>query len=311
MLRKRSPFLLLSLFTLLLYSFVSLAADEKPEDIVAKHLDSIGTAQARSAAVSRIVEGKADFKVLIGTSGELQGKSVLVSQGNKLQLQMKFPSNDYRGEQWICDGNKTQVTATTPNMHRSTLGEFLLVQDVILKEGLLGGALSTAWPLENLNDRKAKLSFEGRKKIDGKDVLELRYRPKKSSDLDIRLYFDPETFHHVMTVYTVSIRAGLGHIDDQISSATPVENLPGVTSTGGVVTDSSETSTARQQETRYRLEERFGDFQTTNGLTLPAHYQIEFTQELANGKTTSSQWGIDAQEIVNGNGVDPRNFQVK
>src|SRR5215467_2445411 len=114
---------------------------------------------------------------------------------------MKFPSNDYRGEQWICDGNKTQVTATTANMHRSTLGEFLLVQDVILKEGLLGGVLSTAWPLENLNDRKAKLSFEGRKKIDGKDALELRYRPKKSSDLDIRLYFDPETFHHLMTIY--------------------------------------------------------------------------------------------------------------
>src|SRR5215467_16303670 len=94
--QKKSRFPALCVAVVVLCCIASLAADEKPEDIVAKHLDSIGTAQARSAAVSRIVEGKADFKVLIGTSGELQGKSVLVSQGNKLQLQMKFPSNDYR-----------------------------------------------------------------------------------------------------------------------------------------------------------------------------------------------------------------------
>jgi hypothetical protein len=301
-----------ALIGLVLCTSFAFAADQKPEEIVAKHLDSIGTAQARSAAVSRVVEGKAEFKMLVGGGGTLDGKSVLVSQGDKVQLMMKFPNNDYRGEQFISDGDHTQVAATTSNHTRSNLGEFVRVQDVMLREGLLGGVLSKAWPLANLDEHKAKLSYAGMKKMDGKQLIELRYKPKKSSDLDISLYFDPDTYHHVMTVYSYSQRGGLGHINEQISNAVPTgDTLPGDLPTGGVVPESSETRTARQQETRYRLEERFSDFQTDKGLTLPQRYTIHFSQELSNGHTTVSEWDIAAVEIINGNGVDPGNFRVK
>ena len=37
---------------------VAFAADMKPEDVVARHLDSIGTAEARAATKTRIVQGK-------------------------------------------------------------------------------------------------------------------------------------------------------------------------------------------------------------------------------------------------------------
>jgi hypothetical protein len=305
------------LLTVLCLAPSSFAANEKAEDIVAKHLESIGTAQARAAALSRVVEGKADVKLLVGGAGNLEGKSVLVSQGDKLQFMMKFPNNDYRGEQFICDGKKVQVTGTTANHGRSSFGAFVLVNDFILRDGLFGGALSTAWSLENLPEHKAKLSYEGLKKIDGQQLYELRYRPKKSTDVDVRLYFDPQTFHHVMTVYSAVQGAGLGNVDSRFLSAVPADSskfpvdTAGVTPTGGIVQDSNETLSARQQQTRYRLEEHFSDFQTANGLTLPTHYRIEFTQELQSGKTTVSQWDVTTQEIMNGKGVDPRNFQVK
>lgn len=49
------------------------AADIKPEEIVAKHLDSIGTADARAAIRSRAVNGALHFKILVGGGGEVVG----------------------------------------------------------------------------------------------------------------------------------------------------------------------------------------------------------------------------------------------
>ncbi|MBZ5706943.1 MAG: hypothetical protein LAN63_16475 [Acidobacteriia bacterium] len=285
----------------------------KPEDIVAKSLDSMGTTQVRTSAKSRVNEGTVQFRVLSGGVGNLAGKGVLVSQGRKLQFFMKFPNNDYRGEQFVTDGDKVRVAATTSRQNRSSLGQFVFSQDVIVKEGLLGGELSTAWPLLNLQERKAKLSYEGEKTIDGKKLLDVRYKPKKSSDLDIHLYFEPDTYRHVMTVYTLRIRPGIGHVDEQLSNAqaTGADLGPSPIATGGVVTESSETATAHGSETRYRLEEHFSDFKTVDGLTLPSHYNIHFTQELGNGPTTVSEWDITTDQINNNVTLDPKNFEVK
>src|SRR6202000_1470025 len=168
---------------------------------------------------SRVVEGTVTYKILVGGAGNLDGKSGLVSQDQKLHFMMKLNNNLYYGEQFIFGGNKDEISFSTANQTRSQFGEFVRVQDVVLREGLLGGALSTAWPLYDLSDRKAKLSYEGTKKMDGKDCYELRYRPKKSTDTDILLYFDTATFHHVETVYSVRVRAQLGNIDPQIANA--------------------------------------------------------------------------------------------
>jgi len=291
----------------------SRAAGMKAEDVVAKHLDSLGTAQVRAAVKARVAQGTAQYKILVGGAGELDGKAVMVSQERKLQFMMKFPNNLYRGEQFIFDGDKVQVTASTAQQTRSSFGQFVYVQDTILREGLLGGELSTAWPLLSLDSHKPKLSYEGLKRIDGKELHDLRYRPKKSTDAEIHLYFDPETFHHVLTVYTISIRTQLGHEDAQLSNASPIggDLGPAPSPAGGVVTETSETATARQQETRYRLEEKFSDFRTVDGLTLPNHYTIHFSQELGNGRTTVSDWDITENQIDNPPSVDARNFQVK
>ena len=125
------------------------------------------------------------------------------------------------------------------------------------------------------------------------------------------------------TVYTIRVRAQLGNLDPQTANAVAIPEKsrknpdgtdladPVPPLTGGVVGETNETATAHQQETRYRLEERFSDFEAFNGLTLPTHYTIQFSQELGNGKTAISEWAITNNHVQNGNGVDERNFQVE
>jgi hypothetical protein len=319
---KRACLLVIPAILLIAQALPSYAADMKPEDIVAKHLDSIGTAQARVAAKSRVVEGTVDYRILVGGAGNLDGNSVLVSEADKVQFMMKLNNNLYHGEQFIYDGKDYQIARTTANKNRSSLGEFVQVQDVVLREGLWGGALSTAWPLYDLNGHKAKLTYTGMKKIDGNDAYELRYAPKKNSSVSIYLYFDPQTFRHIETVYTLRISAQLGSVDPLATIAVPSDpSLAGpstspsgaITSGGksGIPGETNETATARQQETRYRLEERFSDFKTADGLTLPNKYTIHFAQELGSGRTTVNEWTMSATQVMNGTGVDPRNFQIK
>lgn len=289
------------------------AADMKPEDIVTKYLDSLGTAQARAAVKSRVNQGSAHFKILVGGAGYLDGKGVIVSEGRKLQLMMKFSNNDYRGEQFIFDGDKVQVAFATSRQTRSALGQFVYTQDAMVKEGLLGGEFTTAFPLLNLDERKPKLSYQGQKNIDGRPLLDILYRPKKGTDLEIHMYFEPGTYRHVMTVYSLKIRPQLGQVDPQLSNAQVADSeAVGLASpTGGLVTETNETATAHQQETRYRLEERFSDFKTVDGLTLPSHYNVHFSQELGSGRTTVNEWDISAEQVSNNVNLDPKNFQVR
>lgn len=307
----------LSLAAALLLSAVPAHAGTTPvnnaDELVAHHLDAVGNAQARSGAKSRVAQGTAEFRILVGGAGLLEGKSVFVSEGPKFHFMMKFPNNDYKGEQFIFNGDKVEVSFATAQLSRSALGGFVFVQDAEIREGLWGGVLSTAWPLFDLEKRKAKLSFDGLKKIDGKDLYELRYQPKKNTDLEIRLYFDPETYRHVLTVYTLSEQRTMGNISQpgagdgratmgSLDNPMPTGTIPGL---------SNETAGARQQQTRYRLEERFDDFKTVDGLTLPTHYTIHFTQELQSGRTTVSEWTIQEADLADNTSLDPRNFDVK
>jgi hypothetical protein len=68
------------------------------------------------------------------------------------------------------------------NHRRSSFGEFVHSQDQIVREGLLGGSLTTAWALLNLDHNQPKLSYEGLKKVDGRQLHDLRYRCKRNDD---------------------------------------------------------------------------------------------------------------------------------
>jgi hypothetical protein len=149
---------------------------------------------------------------------------------------------------------------------------------------VLGGVWSTGWALLDLEGRKAKLHAEGTTKMEGEELLALRYEPRKSTDLDIFLYFDPQSYRHVMTVYKMAIRTSM---------------------------EGGETAQAGKQSNRYRIEERFSDFKTADGLTLPNHYDLRYTIEMENGFTKTVEWDVRALNIMNNQSIDPRSFQVK
>ncbi len=239
----------------------------KAEEVVAKHLEAIGTSEARAAAKTRAVEGAAENRQVVGGSTTLKGSAGLYCDGRKLKIVMKFPGVPaYPGEQWLFDGNQAMVAMTAPGA-RSEIGNFLFNYQEVLREGLLGGTLSTAWPLLDVASRQAKLSYQGLKKVDGRELHQLTYQPKKGgSNLEIRLYFEPETFRHVRTVYYLNLGGGIGsdvgqHVD----------------------------------EIRYTLVETFSDFQTLDGLTLPSRWTLQF--EIQPSRRGMMEWSMKMERM--------------
>ncbi len=191
---------------------------------------------------------------------------------------------DYRGETFVSDGEAVKVSFSNSNQSRSPLASFVTTYDAIVRDGLLGSVLSTGWALSNLPEHEPKLVYEGLKKVDGQQVHQLRYLPRKHTEAEILLYFDAETFRHVKSVYSISIG-----------------NLPGDTIVASV----------NLRAERSSLEEWFSDFKTVDGLTLPTHWKLQFTRELPNGSTTISEWDLKEDQITNNMGLDPRNFELK
>lgn len=263
---------------------LTFAADMKPEELVAKHLDSIGTTEARAAVKSRVVQGKLTFKLLVGGGGTVEGSWGRVSEPGKSNFVMRFGTGNYRGEQFVFDGNKTYIAADTSTQRRSRFGDFVQSQDYILREGLLGGELSTGWALQGLGQNQPQWTYAGLKKIDGRQLHDLEYRSRKNTDMRISLYFDPETYHHVKTTYAMTFSPTVG---------------------------TTITNSVDQQEIRYTIEERFGDFKTQDGITLPSTYSIEYTQELQNGQTIVYHWDMTVDKILENISLDPKNFDTK
>jgi hypothetical protein len=254
------------------------------DQLLSRHLESIGKPDARAAAKDRVVQGSASYRILVGGSGKAEGKRGFVSEGHKIRFMAKLPLVDYRGESIAFNGDSVGVAFANANQTRSPFGTFILTQGVIVRDGLLASVLSTSWPLLDINDRRATLTLDGVRRIDGKQLYQIRYEPEKRSEARITLYFDPETFRHVKTLYMTSVGNNVG----------------------ATILDSS-----KLQAERSTLEERFSEFKTVDGLTLPTHWTIEFTRELPSGSTSLSEWDIKADQIKHNVGLDPRNFEIK
>jgi hypothetical protein len=246
------------------------AKDPKPtaDSIISRHLDSIGTPEARANAVSRVSQGKVVFEEIIQHSLQLEGTASMLSQERKHRCVFKFASPQYPGEQFVFDGNKGMV-AMIDQTSRSRLGNFIFLQEEVLREGLFGGVLSTAWPLLNIANTNPSTKYEGLKKIDGQQLHEISYLPKKrseSGELSIHLYFEPETYHHVLTVYRLTMLHGTQNLSDP-------------------------------NQTTVIVEEQFGDFKPVDGLTLPRHWDIRYRVEPQNF-AQEYQWDVVLTQIA-------------
>jgi hypothetical protein len=273
------------------------AEDLKPEDIVSHHLNSIGPAEVRAALKSRVVQGTLKFHILVGGGGDVSGTWGRVSEQRNSNFVMRFAAGgDWRGEQFVFDGERTNFATATSSHTRSVFAQFVSSQDFIVKEGLLGGELSTGWALQNLDQTRAKLQSLGRKKIDGRELIGMQYISRASTDLQVKIYFEPETYRHVMTVYTMEVSPNMAR---------------------------EITESVYQHDNRYTIEERFSDFKPVDGATLPTHYRLQYTQEVQNnatrqadtanllGTTRIYDWDMAVDSIRHNLSLDAANFRMK
>ena len=109
------------------------------EEVVAKHLASIGSAEELAAARTRVATGATLARLrLTNAAVELSGPAQLASDGDKFLLTMVFQSNNYPHETASFDGQNQSIGVLTQG-GRSPLGSFLASQPLLLKHGLIGG----------------------------------------------------------------------------------------------------------------------------------------------------------------------------
>jgi len=172
---------------------------------------------------------------------------------------MIFNSNNYPYEKGAYDGEN--ISVGLPLGNRSLLGDFLKSHSTVFKQGLFGGVLSSAWLLLNGNSKEGEFEYSGLEKINDRQMHKLKYAPAKGGTLRINLYFDAETFRHVMSEYQYVVSPKIGP---------------------------SRTANAGQREQRYTLVEKFSDFAIAGQLRMPQTYEIDLT--VYTGATQSLQW---------------------
>ena len=245
------------------------------DQLVQRHVESLGSGEALARRQSFVMMGTCKHEILLGGRANMDGKAQLVSRGNGVNFLIDFARADYNGEQFITDGKKATTAFSVPGT-RFPLSDFLFAQKAILREGLFGGALTMAWPLLKVEEKKPILKLKGSKKIDGRELHQLDYRiRKRGGDARIRMFFSPEDFSHVLTTYEVKISAQLGASPEQ---------------------------SAGQRVSRFKLEERFSDFRDFGGLQLPATWVVQIATQ-GTGSTSLWQWTMkfdqssDSQEV--------------
>lgn len=253
----------------------------KPEEIVARHLESIGTPEARAAAKTRIAVGEATVTFLSQKNQLAIGRIVLASAGGKNFFGLSLNALDYTGETFIYDGTKAGV-ATPTNSPRSYLNIFVDGNRTVLRDSLLTGALASSWALTDLAGRKARVSGGGLKKLEGKEFYVLDYSSKGGGDYNVSLFFDKDTFRHVRTEYKRTSSAAIGTRPEQSSG---------------------------YQETRIKIVETFADFKSHGGLMLPASYKLIYSETGARG-TREVEWAYTLSEFALNQTLDEKTFDV-
>lgn len=254
------------------------AQDLKSEEIVAKHLESIGTKEKRDAAKNRLIGGASQFESK-QPSKKTGGKVIMVSDANNLFFVSSFNSQEYPFEKIGSFAGKPNLPFVTAGT-RSPLGAFLADHNKIISEGVLGGSLSSMWSLLNPQIKKGKLSSEGTKKIDGRKAHVLSYFVEGTAGkMTIKMFFDAENFHHVRTIY-----------HDEVPPRDQPFGVLGV-----------------QAGLKLDITEDFGDFKTVEGLTLPHTYKIRYQTD-SNSGVYEYNWNFTMSKVLFNQNLDAKFF---
>lgn len=276
----------LLIFTIFsLTKFVNAQEKLKTEDIIGNHLKSIGTQENRAAVKNIVAAGAAQFSILrssnSSTNASTAGKAVILSEKSKIFFGINFDSFNYPVEKISFDGSNVNIAFISPGI-RSALGNFILSNKKIFSEGLFGGSLSASWSLIDLQNRKAKISSGGRKKLNGRNVYVLDYSPDGGSASNIKLYFDAENFQHLRTEYKQIFSAAQGNTPEQSS---------------------------RQLEARQQFVEEFSNYGNESGLMLPHSYRLFLSLNGQSG-TNEFEWKFEFTRFLFNQNLDPKSFNI-
>lgn len=262
-------------------------------DVVARHLASVGPPAARASVKTRVADGRGSLRQATQGSAIVSGPAIFLLEGNKMALQILFNFPQYPEELFAFDGRKPQIRRTRSE-GRSRLGEFLNLYHHLMREGLIGGTLNTNWALLHVEQSRPELKYAGLEQAAGRPLHALKYSIRQGSgDFDIRLFFEPETFRHVRTVYRLAIRSGMrSNPDLRNSSVAPLEDV-----------------------TRYTLEEEFSDFRPAGQLSLPKRWFLRYTSESPRGSGFGTgaqvwEWDIRFETIIHDEAIDPKSFLI-
>jgi len=280
------------------------AADKvTPEEVVAAHLKALGSPQALASLKTLAFVGTAKVEFFQGMYGSMNGNCMLVSDRPKMSIVMKFGDINYPQEYFAYDGKEVSVGYISPGQ-RSPLADFIFRNNGIMKEGLLGGVLSGAWPLLNLEERQVDLKYD-EDTIDGRKLRVIEYRPKQNlRNMKIKLYFDKDTYRHVRTEYRVRVR------DDMTAApgggATRTGRFTTQTQSGPEATDLSPLFQGLP-DSIYVLTESFDDFKKVGLMELPHKYTIDYSVE-GQGSSFVGRWTMQQAQWLFNQAYDDRIF---
>jgi hypothetical protein len=254
----------------------------KPEEIIAKHLESIGKSETIAAVKTRLFQGKSQArKINSAIDTTVNGKGYLVSSSEKLVFQMNFEamtSADYQREHIGYDGNNFNIPFATESK-RSALGDFIFSYKEVVKQGLFGGVLTSNWALLDAKNRVSKFEYKGTEKVGSAETHVLRVVPRGGSGLTIKMFFDTQTFRHLRTIY--------------YQETQPLTTI---------------TEEGRVSGIRYKLIEDFSNHKQISGLTLPTSYKIDYTLE-SPSRLNQYEWKLDLSRFDFNAEVKPELFQ--
>lgn len=278
----------LTLVFFLMVSFALNAQAQKltAEEIIQKHLDAVGSKDDRAKITNQAYLGTFKFTLPLQKDLIYVGTTALAGESTKRLFNLNFNkenNSDFVAERFLFNDKDVKIAKARFNQY-SALGDFLLRNEIIMKENLLGGAMFNTWAINNLENTKAKVKADGKKKINGNEAYILEYSPKKGSGLSIKLFFDVTTFHHVRTEYKRELGAQIG---------------------------SSPETSARQSETKETLTEDFSDYKMEQIFNLPHQYKITYAITGSSSKEFRYEFLLTKVYFNENIGDDPFELKTK
>ena len=131
------------------------AVDLSPQEVVAKHLDSIGKKEKRDEIKTLMAMGLSEFEAK-GMSAKGGGKAIVVSNADNLFWVISLNSREYPFEKVGYFGSKISLPFITSGT-RSLIGAFLADHSKVVSDGLFGGAMSLRWNLLDIEKHIGQL----------------------------------------------------------------------------------------------------------------------------------------------------------